>query len=416
MSHSDLEFTPVESAGPVEDSKSFGVNFSIGEIEFEQGSSFVLESNSRTSSVEESIQESSEKEAVENEAKEEKEIAKPPGTGGDNQNQTKRARLLRLVERLLERVLDLLVRRGKLVDVTLVELTNLCTEVGMIFLDCDACIQVWLDPGSSVVVVGDIHGHFTDLIRIFDHFGYPPKQEYIFLGNYVSHGLQSLEVLLLLFCYKIKYPKALHLLRGNHENQYTTRLYGFYEEMEKRLNAKAWKLMISVFEMMPLAAVVNNTVFCCHGGISPELLLDRLTSVKHLLDHMSQMIVRPVDGLEEGLAPDLMWADPDYEVDRWGINEAGCSFVFGTEVLDEFLEKYKFDLVVRSNRMVSGGYEFFHGMKLLHIFSASYFIREFRNSAAVLHLNRPKEHDDTLEADIIVFDTDCVRRRGRKDN
>lgn len=404
-----VKFSSDEDEG---EGKSFGFNISIGEVEFEQTSNMSESSHSSQTS---SSEEESRALTSEKPPKVEEPVEKPAVTGAESQNQTKRARLLCLVERLLERVLDLLVRRGKLVDVTLVELTNLCTEVGMIFLDCDACIQVWLDPGSSVVVVGDIHGHFTDLIRIFDHFGHPPKQEYIFLGNYVSHGCQSLEVLLLLFCYKIKYPKSLHLLRGNHENQYTTRLYGFYEEMDKRLNAKAWKLMISVFEMMPLAAVVNNTVFCCHGGISPELLLDRLTSVKHLLDHMSQMIVRPVDGLEEGLAPDLMWADPDYEVERWGINEAGCSFVFGTEVLDEFLEKYKFDLIVRSNRMVTGGYEFFHGMKLLHIFSASFFIREFRNSAAVLHLNRPKDQDDTLEADIIVFDTDCVRRRGRKE-
>ena len=67
-------------------------------------------------------------------------------------------------------------------------------------------------------MIGDVHGQFGDLIRIFEKCGYPDKQNYLFLGDYVDRGKQSLETILLLLCYKLKYPESFFLLRGNHES------------------------------------------------------------------------------------------------------------------------------------------------------------------------------------------------------
>jgi serine/threonine-protein phosphatase PP1 catalytic subunit len=71
--------------------------------------------------------------------------------------------------------------------------------------------------------VGDTHGQYTDLIRLFEMGGFPPSSNYLFLGDYVDRGKQSLETFLLLLCYKIKFPENFFILRGNHESANVTK-------------------------------------------------------------------------------------------------------------------------------------------------------------------------------------------------
>lgn len=198
--------------------------------------------------------------------------------------------------------------------------------------------MIELDP--PVKILGDVHGQFSDLIRIFELGGYPPASNYLFLGDYVDRGQQSMETMLLLLCYKIKYPENFFLLRGNHESANVNKVYGFYDECKRRTNVKVWKAFVNAFNTMPLAAIVGSKIFCVHGGLSPSLVtMDDIRNVK-----------RPTEVPESGLITDLLWSDPA-EVDgaEWEDNDRGVSYCFGEKIVDDFLSYFNFDLLCRAH-------------------------------------------------------------------
>ena len=109
----------------------------------------------------------------------------------------------------------------------------------------------------------------------------------------------------LLFAYKIKYPDVMNLLRGNHECDRINRIYGFYDECKRRYSVKLWKQFTNAFQCMPCSAVISNTILCMHVGLSPELKeLDQIDAIE-----------RPCEIPEEGLLSDIVWSDPDIDID-----------------------------------------------------------------------------------------------------
>ena len=236
------------------------------------------------------------------------------------------------------------------------EIIAICNAVREVFLSQPALIEL----SAPVKIVGDVHGQYTDLIRMFEMCGFPPDANFLFLGDYVDRGKQSLETILLLFCYKLKFPENFFLLRGNHECANVTRVYGFYDECKRRCNVKVWKSFIDTFNCLPIAAIVAGKIFCVHGGLSPSL--------SHMDD--IRQIARPTDVPDYGLLNDLLWSDPaDMEAD-WEANERGVSYCFGKKVIMEFLQRHDFDLVCRAHMVVEDGYEFFTDRILVTVFSA----------------------------------------------
>ena len=105
------------------------------------------------------------------------------------------------------------------------EIRGLCQKARHILLQQPALLEL----EAPIKICGDIHGQYTDLLRLFELGGKPPESNYLFLGDYVDRGKLGVECICLLLAYKVKYPENFFLLRGNHECQSINRLYGFYD-------------------------------------------------------------------------------------------------------------------------------------------------------------------------------------------
>ena len=236
---------------------------------------------------------------------------------------------------------------------------------------------ILLELEAPIKICGDVHGQYYDLLRLFEYGGYPPESNYLFLGDYVDRGKQSIETICLLLAYKIKYPENFFLTRGNHESASINRIYGFYDECKKRYSIKLWKIFSECFNCLPVAALLDDRILCMHGGLSMEL--DKVEQIK--------TIVRPTDVPEQGLLCDLLWSDPDPNVNGFAPNERGVSVTFNANIVEKFLKANDLDLICRAHQVVEEGYEFFANRQLVTVFSAPNYCGEFDNAGAMMSVD-----------------------------
>ena len=288
------------------------------------------------------------------------------------------------IDSILERLLSVRGNKpGKTVDLKEEEIKFLIDKSMVIFKEQKMLIEL----EAPLRVCGDIHGQYYDLLRIFEHCGFPGEFNYLFLGDYVDRGKQSLETICLLLAYKIKYPLKVHLLRGNHESSVTNRIYGFYDECKRRYNVRLGRNFTELFNYLPVAALIDEKILCMHGGLSPDLR--NLSSISE--------ISRPTEIPDSGLLCDLLWSDPDKEVLDFDENDRGVSVVFGEKIVQEFNRKNDLDLIIRAHQVVDDGYEFFAQRQLITIFSAPNYCGEFDNSAGIMII------DDALTCSLKVL-------------
>ena len=288
------------------------------------------------------------------------------------------------VDSIIEKLLSVRGNKpGKQVDLKEEEIKFLIDKSYQIIKEQKMLVEL----EAPLHVCGDIHGQYYDLLRIFEHCGYPGEYNYLFLGDYVDRGKQSLETICLLLCYKIKYPEKVTLLRGNHESSVTNRIYGFYDECKRRYNVKLWKSFTDLFNFLPVAAIIDDKILCMHGGLSPDL-----KSIQNI-----QNISRPTDIPDTGLLCDLLWSDPDKDVVDYDENDRGVSVIFGEKVVMDFNKKNDLDLIIRAHQVVDDGYEFFANRQLITIFSAPNYCGEFDNSAGIMII------DDSLTCSLKVL-------------
>ncbi|TMW66097.1 hypothetical protein Poli38472_003862 [Pythium oligandrum] len=264
------------------------------------------------------------------------------------------------------------------------ELKQVCEIVKQILIE-ESNVQ---PVSSPVTVCGDIHGQFFDLLELFRCGGEVPTTNYIFMGDFVDRGHNSVETFEYLLCLKACYPDRITLLRGNHECRQITQVYGFYEECVRKYgNANPWKYCTDVFDYLNLAAVIDGRVLCVHGGLSPEIrTLDQIRTIE-----------RQQEVPHEGAFCDLMWSDPE-DIETWAMSPRGAGYLFGAKVTAEFNQINGLELICRAHQLVQEGYKYmFPERSLVTVWSAPNYCYRCGNIAAILSF------DENLEREFKLF-------------
>jgi len=228
---------------------------------------------------------------------------------------------------------------------------------------------------SNIVIVGDIHGQFSDLLHIFDTYGTPEKINYVFLGDFVDRGENSLECILYLLIYKIHYPGRVTLLRGNHEQKVINKVYGFYDEVAAKYpNTGVWEMINTVFDHLNIACIIDGKYLCVHGGISPNITINKLERI----DRFEKLT-------EQSIINDVLWSDPFYKT---GVspNPRGNGCLFGEDVLKQFLMFNNVEMLIRSHQLAIEGFKWDFDGCCLTVWSAPNYMGKCSNPASVLFI------------------------------
>ena len=272
---------------------------------------------------------------------------------------------------------------------------------------------------AKVTVVGDLHGQLHDLLHILDFVGPPGKDNYlVFNGDFVDRGAHSVEVLLVIFSLFLACPDYVVLNRGNHEDLYVCKFYGFYDQVKTYFGKpQFFHEACTTFKSLPLATIINKVIYVVHGGIKDgsETIVEM-----NKVDRGSLHGKKLTDKDRAELSPEVVlgrermqcatWSDPEPTVapgEKPRKSPRGLGTLFGEHHADEFLARNGLSLIVRSHQMVPEGladnFTDQHGIversekgddlptpKLLTVFSASRY-GHCTNKGAVIQFRHANE-------------------------
>lgn len=291
----------------------------------------------------------------------------------------------------LDRCLELLYR-GQLLPEATIE--ALCFKMKEMLVKESNVIHI----STPVTVVGDMHGQFHDMLEMFRIGGRVPDTNYLFLGDYVDRGLYSVETIMLLITLKLRYPDRIHLLRGNHESRQITQSYGFYTECLNKYNgsSRVWQVITDVFDYLVLSCIIDDEIFCVHGGLSPNVqtidqirIIDRFREIPH-----------------DGAMADLVWSDPEETnindrspglndlndeflsetSEHFQVSPRGAGYTFGRSVVEKFLQLNGMDRIYRAHQLCSEGYQVYFDGLVTTVWSAPNYCYRCGNKASILEL------------------------------
>ena len=256
-----------------------------------------------------------------------------------------------------------------------------------------------LKLSSPMYVFGDIHGNLTDLHFFANNlwtFGMGlTAGTFLCLGDYVDRGPNGLEVVGYLLAQKVLYPHKIHMLRGNHETRAVNGAIAHYQKgsfvwqclnrFGQKMGQCVWENMNKVFDRMPLAATVDDDVFCVHGGIPRPINGATILNIDTINTLPSVMGITPSFNHESAthsqVAMDLIWADPATEETEkngsldttgFGISPRGSGVhCYGTKAVEMFLKANGLSYIIRAHEPTKDGIHVSKGARVFTVFSTS---------------------------------------------
>lgn len=239
---------------------------------------------------------------------------------------------------------------------------------------------------APVTLCGDIHGQFYDLQQLFSVGGQCPDTNYLFMGDFVDRGFNSIETFLLLLALKARYPSRITLIRGNHESRQITQIYGFYDEcLRKYGSVNVWRWCCDLFDYMSLAAIIDDHILAVHGGLSPAI--NRLDQIR--------LVDRKKEVPHEGPMCDLLWSDPE-DIVGWGLSPRGAGYLFGGNVVQSFLHTNDLKMITRAHQLIMEGYKMMFNNTLVTVWSAPNYCYRCGNVASIMQLDRDLNYEFKL--------------------
>ncbi|XP_003740062.1 serine/threonine-protein phosphatase PP1 isozyme 7-like [Galendromus occidentalis] len=227
---------------------------------------------------------------------------------------------------------------------------------------------------GPVTICGSLFGDFRNLLDLLEVGEHPPLNSYLFLGDFVNRGKNSLEVVCLLVSYKLLYPSCVVMLRGAQETNELTRRKGLKAEIKYRFDTHLYKRLMEFFGFLPLASVVAGRIFACHGGLNRHV---------HTIDSVRR-IIRPLPTLERAAAG-IVFSEPIEGTGFLGHADESCGY--GSDKVLSFLKAAGLDLICRTGDCVPGGFRYHCNRNVINIFSTMNFCGH-GNPAALLKVAR----------------------------
>lgn len=209
----------------------------------------------------------------------------------------------------------------------------------------------------------------------------------------------QIECAIYLMAFKLLDPVKVTLLRGNHEVRSLQEKYSYKKECLQKygsdLGERIWQLTNELFDLLPVAATVDEKIFCCHGGLSPNA---------PTLDHIRKL-PRPLPNPEQQsrIAWDLLWSDPCHmqqylDIMEWtdltSVNafaqdgylynsKRGAAYLFNERAATSFLSRNGLSHMIRAHEVPPFGFTHHFTNLCTTVFSCSHYCN-YDNEASVI--------------------------------